>query len=73
MVCAHCAIVHQAPTRSAPDASPVPPCQRVNFGGQLFSAEVWDRRAGRKNGFLVINGRPSLESVSFLTEDQALS
>lgn len=43
-----------------------------NFGGQLFSIEVWDRSMPT-NRSLVMNGRPGLESVSFLTEDRALS
>lgn len=44
-----------------------------SFPGQLFSVEVWVGETGRKTGSRLINGRAALESVSFLTEDWALS
>lgn len=56
------------------------PWQRVSlslakgsFPGQLFSVAVWVGETGRKTGSRLINGRAALESVSFLTEDWALS
>lgn len=49
------------------------PVAKGSFPGQLFSVEVWVGETGRKTGSRLINGRAALESVSFLTEDWALS
>lgn len=72
-----CAIVHRnskAPTSSVPDVSPlVSPCHRATSAGSFSAQRCGTGEQARKNRFLVINGRPGLESVSFLTEDRALS
>lgn len=56
----------------SPKNAMVPCCGKASYLGS-FSGQRCDTGSRQKNRFLVINSRLGLESVSFLTEDQALS
>ena len=76
MACTHCATVHRngkALMSLTSDVCPlVSPYQKETWPDS-FLVQRCETGSRQKNRFLVINSRPGLESVSFLTEDQALS